>query len=63
MEKSVYMFVMFSILAFHGNLKVVEPVFFVNHLTLVECVDMLKEASRRLGDSYELRCTKLKESV
>jgi hypothetical protein len=58
----MYMFVVLSILAFHGELKIVEPVFNVDKLTLEQCVAHLKNASSKLDTSvYELRCVKIGE--
>jgi len=56
----MFMFVMFSVLAFQGQLKIVDPVFHIDNISAQQCVELLKKAEKELDlTQYEVRCVKL----
>ena len=60
----MYMFVMLGILAFQGQLKVVEPLSHLDNLTAEQCIALLKEAEKRFDlKDYEFRCIKIGHTV
>jgi hypothetical protein len=60
----MYMFVLATILAVQGELKVIEPVRVIENLTVQQCVEMLKAAPSFFDlTSNEVRCVKVGDNV